>query len=59
MDDPLRALDAKIREILQIELRNLVKELGLTCIHATHDTHESFRVADRIAVFKDGKVEQI
>lgn len=59
MDDPLRALDAKIREILQVELRKLVKDLGLTCIHATHDTHEAMRVADRIAVFKDGEIVQI
>ncbi len=59
MDDPLRALDAKIREILQIELRKLVKDLGLTCIHATHDTHEAMRVADRIAVFRNGKIIQI
>lgn len=59
MDDPLRALDAKIREILQVELRKLVKDLGITCIHATHDTQEAMRVADRIAVFKDGKIEQI
>jgi ABC-type Fe3+/spermidine/putrescine transport system ATPase subunit len=59
MDDPLRALDAKIREILQVELRKLVKDLGLTCIHATHDTHEAMRVADRIVVFKDGNIIQI
>lgn len=59
MDDPLRALDAKIREVLQVELHKLVKDLGLTCIHATHDTHEAMRVADRIAVFKDGKILQI
>ncbi len=59
MDDPLRALDAKIREILQIELRKLVKDLGITCIHATHDTQEAMRVADRIAVFEDGKIVQI
>ena len=59
MDDPLRALDAKIREILQVELRKLVKDLGLTCIHATHDTHEAMRVADRIAVFKGGRIVQI
>ncbi|MHA1399774.1 MAG: ABC transporter ATP-binding protein [Candidatus Heimdallarchaeaceae archaeon] len=58
MDDPLRALDAKIREMLQVELRKLVKDLGLTCIHATHDTHEAMRVADRIIVFKDGKIVQ-
>ena len=59
MDDPLRALDAKIREILQVELRKLVKDLGLTCIHATHDTHEAMRVADKIVVFKDGNIVQI
>ena len=59
MDDPLRALDAKIREILQVELRKLVKDLKITCIHATHDTQEAMRVADRIAVFKDGKIVQI
>jgi len=58
MDDPLRALDAKIRDILQVELRKLVKDLGLTCIHATHDTHEAMRVADRILVFKDGQIVQ-
>lgn len=58
MDDPLRALDAKIREILQVELRILVKDLGLTCIHATHDTQEAMRVADKIAVFKDGAIAQ-
>jgi putative spermidine/putrescine transport system ATP-binding protein len=58
MDDPLRALDAKIREILQVELRNLVKDLSLTCIHATHDTQEAMRVADKIAVFKDGAIVQ-
>lgn len=58
MDDPLRALDAKIREILQIELRNLVKDLSLTCIHATHDTQEAMRVADKIAVFKAGAIVQ-
>ncbi|MHA1866328.1 MAG: ABC transporter ATP-binding protein [Candidatus Heimdallarchaeaceae archaeon] len=58
MDDPLRALDAKIRDILQVELRKLVKDLGLTCIHATHDTHEAMRVADRILIFKDGQIVQ-
>lgn len=58
MDDPLRALDAKIREMLQIELRSLIKDLGLTCIHATHDIHEAMRVADKIAIFHGGKILQ-
>jgi ABC-type Fe3+/spermidine/putrescine transport system ATPase subunit len=58
MDDPLRALDAKIREMLQVELRKLVKDLGLTCIHATHDIHEAMNVADKIAVFQEGRVAQ-
>ncbi|MHA1687549.1 MAG: ABC transporter ATP-binding protein [Candidatus Heimdallarchaeaceae archaeon] len=58
MDDPLRALDAKIREVLQVELRSLVKDLGLTCIHATHDIHEAMRVADKIAIFQHGQIVQ-
>ena len=58
MDDPLIALDAKIREMLQVELRKLVKDLGLTCIHATHDIHEAMNVADKIAVFQNGTVVQ-
>ncbi|MFX0066780.1 MAG: ABC transporter ATP-binding protein [Candidatus Hermodarchaeota archaeon] len=59
MDEPLGALDAKIRAELRYELRRLVKSLKLTCIHATHDTNEAMITADRIAVFHKGKVVQI
>ncbi|MCG3218411.1 MAG: ABC transporter ATP-binding protein [Candidatus Heimdallarchaeota archaeon] len=59
MDEPLGALDAKIRGSLRIELRNLVKELGLTCVMATHDTLEAFTIADRILCLNNGQIEQI
>ncbi len=59
MDEPYGALDAKIRMELREEVRNLVKELGLTCIHATHDTEEAFMVADRVAVMHHGEAVQI
>ncbi|MHA1910790.1 MAG: ABC transporter ATP-binding protein [Candidatus Kariarchaeaceae archaeon] len=59
MDEPLGALDAKIRGSLRIELRNLVKELGLTCVMATHDTLEAFTIADRIFCLNNGQIEQI
>lgn len=59
MDEPLGALDAKIRGSLRIELRNLVKTLGLTCVMATHDTHEAFTIADRILCMNNGQIEQM
>ncbi|MFW9915642.1 MAG: ABC transporter ATP-binding protein [Candidatus Thorarchaeota archaeon] len=59
MDEPYGALDAKIRMGLRKEVHNLVKELGLTCIHATHDTEEALTVADRVAVMESGKCVQL
>jgi ABC-type Fe3+/spermidine/putrescine transport system ATPase subunit len=59
MDEPLGALDAKIRGSLRIEIRNLVKELGLTCVMATHDTLEAFTIADRILCLNNGQIEQM
>ncbi|MFX0117283.1 MAG: ABC transporter ATP-binding protein [Candidatus Hodarchaeota archaeon] len=59
MDEPYGALDAKIRMELRTEVHNLVKELGLTCIHATHDTEEALMVADRVAVMESGKCTQL
>ncbi|MHA2496411.1 MAG: ABC transporter ATP-binding protein [Candidatus Hodarchaeales archaeon] len=59
MDEPFGALDAKIRMELRIEIRNLVKELGLTCVHATHDTEEALMTADRVAVMNMGKCVQL
>jgi spermidine/putrescine transport system ATP-binding protein len=59
LDEPLAALDAKLREELQIELINLQKEVGITFIYVTHDQTEALALSHRIAVMNRGKVEQL
>jgi spermidine/putrescine transport system ATP-binding protein len=59
LDEPLGALDAKIRNDLRYELRKLVKDLELTAIHVTHDQGEAMAISDRIAVMKKGEILQI
>ncbi|MCK5563104.1 ABC transporter ATP-binding protein [Candidatus Bathyarchaeota archaeon] len=59
LDEPLGALDAKIRFRLRYELRKLVKDLGLTAVHVTHDQGEAMAISDRIAVMKKGKILQV
>jgi ABC-type Fe3+/spermidine/putrescine transport system ATPase subunit len=59
LDEPLRALDARLRIDLRRELRSMAKELGLTVVHVTHDQEEALVVADRIAVIRNGKIIQI
>ncbi|QQS16896.1 MAG: ABC transporter ATP-binding protein [Neisseriales bacterium] len=59
LDEPLSALDAKLREEMQIELINLQKEVGITFIYVTHDQGEALALSDRIAVMNQGKVEQM
>jgi ABC-type Fe3+/spermidine/putrescine transport system ATPase subunit len=59
LDEPLRALDARLRLELRKELRSLVKEMGLTAIHVTHDQDEALEMADRIAVIRKGKIIQV
>lgn len=59
MDEPLGALDKKLREWLQLELRRIHRELGSTFIYVTHDQEEALVLSDRIAVFNEGKIEQI
>jgi len=59
LDEPLGALDAKIRFELRYDVRKLVKDLGLTAIHVTHDQGEAMAISDRIAVMKKGKILQI
>ena len=59
LDEPLRALDARLRLELRQELRSLVKEMRLTAIHVTHDQDEALEMADRIAIIRKGKIVQI
>ena len=58
LDEPLRALDARLRINLRKELRSLTKEMNLTCVHVTHDQDEALEVADRIAVIRKGRIIQ-
>jgi spermidine/putrescine transport system ATP-binding protein len=59
LDEPLAALDAKLREEMQIELINLQKEVGITFVYVTHDQTEALALSHRIAVMNKGKVEQV
>jgi ABC-type Fe3+/spermidine/putrescine transport system ATPase subunit len=59
LDEPLRALDARLRIDLRYELRSLAKGLGLTVIHVTHDQEEAMVMADRIAVIRYGRIIQV
>jgi ABC-type Fe3+/spermidine/putrescine transport system ATPase subunit len=59
LDEPLGALDAKIRLELRTEIRKLVQDLGLTAIHVTHDQSEAMAISDRIAVMRKGKILQV
>ena len=59
LDEPLSALDAKLRQNLLIELDNLHEQIGITFIYVTHDQAEALSVSDRIAVMNDGKVLQV
>jgi len=59
LDEPLGALDARLRVDIRSQLRKLVKEQGLTAIHVTHDQEEALMIADRIVVLRNGKIEQI
>src|SRR3954453_22177216 len=58
-DEPLGALDLKLRERMQMELSGIHKELGMTFIYVTHDQDEALTMSDRIAVFNDGRIEQV
>jgi len=59
LDEPLGALDKKLREEMQIELRNLQKSLGITFIFVTHDQEEAMTMSDRIAVMDEGNILQV
>ncbi len=59
LDEPLSALDRKLRETMQVELRSLLRQLGMTAIFVTHDQEEALALSDRIAVMNAGLIEQL
>ncbi|MGH7318446.1 MAG: ABC transporter ATP-binding protein [Candidatus Rokuibacteriota bacterium] len=59
LDEPLGALDKKLRESMQVELKALQRSLGITTIFVTHDQEEALTLSDRIAVMNDGRIEQL
>jgi putative spermidine/putrescine transport system ATP-binding protein len=59
LDEPLGALDLKLRQDMQIELKRIQRDVGLTFIYVTHDQEEALTMSDRLAVFNEGRIEQI
>lgn len=59
LDEPLSALDAKLRKAMQLELKHLQRQLGLTFVFVTHDQEEALTISDRIAVIHQGRIEQL
>jgi putative spermidine/putrescine transport system ATP-binding protein len=59
LDEPLGALDLKLRQELQLELKQIQQELGMTFVYVTHDQEEALTMSDRIAVFNQGRIEQV
>ena len=59
LDEPLGALDLKLREQMQIELKSIQGDVGITFVYVTHDQDEALTMSDRIAVFNDGRIEQV
>ncbi|QGN08031.1 ABC transporter ATP-binding protein [Halorhabdus sp. CBA1104] len=59
LDEPLSALDARLREQLRLEVREIQRELGITTIYVTHDQAEALAISDRIGVVNDGRIEQV
>ncbi len=59
LDEPLGALDLKLREQMQVELKQIQSEVGITFIYVTHDQEEALTMSDRLAVFNEGRIEQV
>jgi putative spermidine/putrescine transport system ATP-binding protein len=59
LDEPLGALDLKLREQMQVELKSIQSEVGITFVYVTHDQDEALTMSDRIAVFSEGRIEQV
>ncbi|SEB32617.1 putative spermidine/putrescine transport system ATP-binding protein [Amycolatopsis tolypomycina] len=59
LDEPLGALDLKLRQAMQLELKQIQRDVGITFVFVTHDQDEALTMSDRIAVFNDGRIEQV
>jgi putative spermidine/putrescine transport system ATP-binding protein len=59
LDEPLGALDLKLRQQMQIELKQIQNRVGITFVYVTHDQDEALAMSDRIAVFNEGRIEQV
>jgi putative spermidine/putrescine transport system ATP-binding protein len=59
LDEPLGALDLKLRQELQVELKQIQQEVGITFVYVTHDQEEALTMSDRLAVFNEGRIEQV
>src|SRR5437763_502120 len=59
MDEPLGALDKQLREQLQLEIKHIHRDVGVTVVYVTHDQTEALTMSDRIAVFNDGMIQQL
>src|SRR5258705_6758105 len=59
LDEPLGALDLKLRQEMQLELQRVQREVGITFVYVTHDQEEALTMSDRIAVLSQGRIEQI
>jgi len=59
LDEPLGALDLKLRQEMQVELKRIQRSIGITFIYVTHDQEEALTMSDRLAVFHDGRIEQV
>jgi putative spermidine/putrescine transport system ATP-binding protein len=59
LDEPLGALDLKLRQEMQVELKRIQEEVGITFVYVTHDQEEALAMSDRLAVFNEGRIEQV
>ena len=59
LDEPLGALDLKLRENMQVELKQIQREVGITFVFVTHDQGEALTMSNRVAVFNRGRIEQV
>ena len=59
LDEPLGALDLKLRQEMQVELKQIQRQVGITFVYVTHDQEEALTMSDRLAVFRDGRIEQV